>query len=85
MTNLNSFLNLLINFISTRSAPQILSMKAECTFLFVNFLIIDLCDSSVNSLLDIILFLTVLPKLFLSKISKPLKQVHVDIDHIWDF
>ena len=85
MTNLNSFLNLLINFISTRSAPQILSMKAECTFLFVNFLIIDLCDSSVNSLLDIILFLTVLPKLFLSKISKPLKQVHVDIHHIWDF
>ena len=85
MTNLNSFLNLLINFISTRSAPQILSMKAECTFLFVNFLIIHLCDSSVNSLLDIILFLTVLPKLFLSKISKPLKQVHVDIHHIWDF
>ena len=43
-------LDLFINFISTRSAPQIMSIKDECTFLFSNFLIIGLCNSSANSL-----------------------------------
>ena len=43
-------LNLLINYISARAAPQILSIKGECTFLFLNFLMIGLRNSSVNSL-----------------------------------
>ena len=45
-------LNLLINFISAKSAAQILSIKGECTFLFLDFLIIGLCNSSANSLLE---------------------------------
>ena len=53
--NLNPLLNLPINYISTRSAPQTLSAKSKCTFL--NFLIIALCNSSASSLLEIISFL----------------------------
>ena len=55
--NLNPLLNLLINCISARSTPQILSIKGECTFLFSNFLIIGFCNSSVSYLLEIVLFL----------------------------
>ena len=55
--NLNPLLNLLINCISARSAPQILSIKVDCTFIFLDFLIIGLCNSSANSLFDIFLFL----------------------------
>ena len=62
--NLNPLLNLLINCISDRSAPQILSIKDDCTFLFLNFLVIGLCNSSANSLLEIILFLIPLPEVF---------------------
>ena len=54
----NPLLNLLINCISARSAPQILSIKDECNFLFLNFLIIGLCSSSANSLFDIFSCLT---------------------------
>ena len=43
--------------IAARSAPQVLSIKGECTFLFLNSLIIGLCNSSANSLLEIFLFL----------------------------
>ena len=50
--NLNPLLKLLINCIPARSALQILSIKDECTFLFSNFLIIGLCNSSANSLLE---------------------------------
>ena len=50
--NLNHLLNLLINCISARSAPQIFSIKGECTFLLLNFLIIGLCNSSANYLLE---------------------------------
>ena len=71
--NLNLLLNLLINCISARSVPQILSIESciyccigQCTFLLLNVLIIGLCNFA-NSLLDIISFLTVLPKVFLSK------------------
>ena len=63
-------LNLLISCISARSVPQTLSIKAECTFLFSNLLIIG----SANSLLDILSFLiaelfecVASPKVFLSK------------------
>ena len=52
--NLNALLNLFINCISARSASQILSIKIEGTFLFLNFLIIGLCNYSANSLLEII-------------------------------
>ena len=70
-----SLLNLLINYISARSAPQILSMKNECSFFISNFLVIGLCNSSANSLLDIIQFFIAPPanlfarvaELFLSK------------------
>ena len=53
-------LNLLINCISVRSAPQILSIIDEYTFLFFffNFLIIGLHNSSVNYLFEIFSFLT---------------------------
>ena len=44
--NLNHFLNLLINYISARSTPQILSIKVECGFIFLNFLIIGLFNYS---------------------------------------
>ena len=37
--NLNPVLNLLINCISARSEPQIFSVKGQCTFLLLNFLI----------------------------------------------
>ena len=39
-----ALLNLLINCTSARSAPQILSIKGERTFLFLRFLIIFLRD-----------------------------------------
>ena len=57
--NLNPLLNLLINCKSARSAPQILSIKDERTFLLLNFLTIDLCNSSANSFLEIFSFITV--------------------------
>ena len=50
--NLNPLFNLLINCISTRSAPQTLSIKVQCSFL-----IIRLCNSSANSLFQIFSFL----------------------------
>ena len=60
-------MNLLINYIYARSVLQILSIKEECTFLFLNFLVIGFCNSSANSLLEMISFLTVPPEVFLSK------------------
>ena len=57
--NLNPLLNLLINYVSARSVPQIMSVKNEGIFLFSNFLINGFYNSSANSLLDTISFLTV--------------------------
>ena len=54
--NLSPLLNLLINYIFAKFSPQILSVKGECTFLSLNFVIIGLCNSCANSLLDIISF-----------------------------
>ena len=82
---LNPLLNLLISCISAKSAPQILSIKGECTFLLLNFRIIGLCNSSANSLLGIFSFLILLPEVFYQKICKPLKQDPLDIHHILDF
>ena len=44
----NPFLHLFITSISARSAPQMLSLKDEYNFGFSYFLIIGLCDSSIN-------------------------------------
>ena len=66
-------LSLLLNCVSTRYAPQILPIKGDRTFLFLNFLIIGLCNFSANALLELLSFLAVLPEVFLSKIYKPLK------------
>ena len=59
-------MDLLINCISERSAPQIFSIKGECTFLFLNFIITGLCYSSANSLFEIFLLLILPPEVFLS-------------------
>ena len=83
--NLNPLLNLLINCISARSVHQILSIKGDCTFLLLHFLIIGLCNSSANSLFEIFSFLIPLPEAFYQKSYRPLKQVCVDIHHILDF
>ena len=82
--NLNHLLNLLVSCISAISAPQMLSLKSECTFLILNFLITDLCNASANSLLEMISFLTVPSDVFYQKVYKPLKQCYVDIRHILD-
>ena len=70
---------------SLRSASQMLSIKGECTFLFLNFLIIGLHSSSADSLLEIILFLILQPEVFYQNVYKPLKQDLFDINHISDF
>ena len=41
-----------------------MSIKGEFTFLLLNFLIIGLCNSSANSLLEIFSFLTPLSEVF---------------------
>ena len=65
--NLNPLSNLLINCISAKSVPQIMSIKGDCTLLLLNFLIIGLCNSFANSLLEIFSFLIPLPEVYLSK------------------
>ena len=50
--NLNHLLNLPINCMFAKSAPQILSLKDEFTILLLNFLIISLCNFPANSLLE---------------------------------
>ena len=59
--NQNPLFNLLINYISARSAPQILSIKGDCA---LNFLIIGLCNSSAGSLLEIISYVIPQPGAF---------------------
>ena len=63
--NLTPLLHLLINWISAKSKPQILSIKGDFTFLLINFLIIDLFNSSANSLLEIFSFLNTTLRSFL--------------------
>ena len=65
--NLNPLLDLLINCISARLTFQILSIKGEFTFLFLNFLIIGLCNSSVNCWYDLFSFLIPLLEVFFIK------------------
>ena len=56
--------SLFSNYISARSAAQILSIKDECIFIFSNFLATGLCSSSDNSLLDVISYLIARPKAY---------------------
>ena len=63
--DLNPLLNLLINCTSAKPVSQILSIKGECTFHLWKFLIIGLCSSSANSLLEIFSFLISLPEVSL--------------------
>ena len=46
--NLIPLLYFLNNYKSAKSAPQILSLNAACTFLFSNFLMMGLWSSSAN-------------------------------------
>ena len=91
-------LNLLINCISAKSAPQIIFIKDDHTFSFLNFLIIGLCNSSANFCFDINSLLTTPPgnlfvhvaealalEDFLSRNFKPLEQIHVDVHHVLNF
>ena len=60
--NLSPLLNLIINCIYTRCAPQILFIKCACTFLLLSSRIIGLCNSSANCLFEAL----PLPEAFLS-------------------
>ena len=53
-----------LNCILVKSAPQISSIKDECTFHFSDFLITGLSNSSVNSWFEIISRLAAPPKGF---------------------
>ena len=50
-------LRLLINCKAVRLAPQILPIKNECTFLYLNFQTIGIFNPSANSFLEITSFL----------------------------
>ena len=69
-------------FLSFKGITQILSIKGECTFLLLKFLMIGLCIYSANLLLGI--FLISPTEVFYQNIYKQLKQVHVDIHPILD-
>ena len=56
-----------MNWVSAKSALQILAIKGECTFLFLNLLIIGSRNSSANYFLEIFSFSSVPPEAFLSK------------------
>ena len=67
---MTSLLNLLVNCISARSVPQILSIKDECAFSFLNFLITGLCNSSANSLFEIFSFLIPIPANLFARVAE---------------
>ena len=56
-------LKLFINCISARSAPQVLPIRGECTFLSLNILLIGLCNYSAT-FFEIFSFLILLPEVF---------------------
>ena len=74
-------LNLLINSISARSAPQISSIKDDYTFRFSYILVTGLCNSSANSCVVkfkerwfiIFSFLTASPEAFLLRNLQTIK------------
>ena len=71
--NQNSSLHLLIHCISSKSAPQILSLKGDHTSRFSNFLIISLWNSSANFWFDIISILVS----DISRVAKVSVRAHV--------
>ena len=76
----NKNLNLLLNCISAKSAPRTFSIKGECTFPLLKFLITGLCNSSASSLLEAISFLVA--DLFASVKAQPEKFfIEKIIDH----
>ena len=68
--NRNSLLNLLINCISGRSAPQILSLKDNYIFRFSSFLITGLCNSVANSWFGISSLITPLPPTLFARVAE---------------
>ena len=68
--------NLLINWISARSGPQILTINDAYFFRFLTFLIICLCNSLANSWFRLILILTA-PPANLFRLSKVSDHAHV--------
>ena len=96
-----TLLNVLINRISAGLEPEIFSIKGEFSFLFFNFPIIGLCNSSANSLFAIFSFVIPLlrnlffvanvsdhvrvAEVFYQKIYKPLKQLHLHIHKMLAF
>ena len=77
-------LNFFLNCISARSVAQIFSIKGDCIFRLLNFLVIDLCNSSAETLFKIFSF-SILQKSFYRRNCKPLKQDLFDIHHITIF
>ena len=65
--NLNTLVNLLINYVPASSAPKRLYTNCDCTFLFLEFLIISSCNSLAYLFFEIFSFLIPLPEVFLSK------------------
>ena len=70
---------------AARSTHQILTIKDEFTFIFLNFVITGLCNSSANLLSEIFSFLIPPPNVFYQTFYEPLKQVGFDIHHILHF
>ena len=90
--NRKPLLNLLINCISSRSAPTNIVYK-RLLYFFFQILKIDLCSSSANChvgkskrrLFGIIPLLAAPPEGFLSKILLITEAISVDFHHILDF
>ena len=85
--NQNPLLYLLINCISSRSAPKILSLKDERTFHFPHFVIIGLRSSSADywfsgTTSELIPLTLGVAEAFSQITCKPMRQVHLDIHHI---
>ena len=61
-------------------------MKGECTFVFLNILIIGLCNSSANCWSDIFSFFIPLTEVFpYQEMYKLLKQDPFAIHHVLEF
>ena len=81
----NGYILVIFTYFLHISTPNIVN-KRSMYFSFINFLIIGLCNSSANFLLEIFLLLIPLTEVFfIKKMYKPLKQDLLDIHHISDF
>ena len=73
---------LLINCISTKSAPHILSIKNEYTLHFLNYLITGMSNSSANYWFDMILLLTVPPEVLAAALSARVADVSISLNSL---